>query len=121
LTEPTEQTLNNDEQEKERNKAFDLLDGLSRSGNLSFEHASFHVVLASTHCFDKSVMNTIIQDNVNPIEKVERSTLIVATTVHNKQARELIKDDQQSRVSTYSPGLFALQASNAELVPAVTQ
>jgi len=106
LASPEERTLNIEDQSRERNQAFDLLDALSRSGCLSFDHASLHLVLASTHCFDKTLINTVIQDNVNPIEKVECSTLIVATTIHDLPASELVASDQVKRVATYSPLLF---------------
>ena len=53
--------MNTQEQEKERNQAFDLLDALTRSGALSVDEASLHVVIATTHCFDNSIMDTIIQ------------------------------------------------------------
>jgi len=102
----TEKILNIPEQETERNKAFDLLDALSRSGCLAFDQADLHVVLASTHCFDKTLMNTVVQDNVNPIEKVERSSLILATTIHGKHATELLLPEVHERVATYSPLLF---------------
>lgn len=49
------------EQEKERNKAFDLLDALTKSGALSVDQASLHVIIASTHCFDKTIINTLVQ------------------------------------------------------------
>ena len=55
----------------EKNKAFDLIDALSRSGALPIDHASLHVVMAATHCFDKTLMDCVIKGNVNPIEKVE--------------------------------------------------
>jgi len=106
LSQPTSATLDVPEQETERNKAFDLLDALSRSGCLAFDHASLHVVMASTHCFDKTLLNTVVQDNVNPIEKVERSTLIVATTIHGKPSEELVRPEVLERVATYSPLLF---------------
>jgi hypothetical protein len=110
LAEPAEQTLLVKDQEIERTRTFDLLDALSRSGVLSIDQATLHVVLAATHCFDKNLIDTVIKDNVNPIEKVERSTLIVATTIHNKPAAQLVKPDQYERVSTYSPVLFGLPA-----------
>jgi hypothetical protein len=53
LATPTTTHLGAKEQEEERKKAFDLLDALSRSGCLDFANAELHVVIASTHCFDK--------------------------------------------------------------------
>ena len=49
------------EQGKEKNRAFDLLDALTKSGALSVDYATLHVVIASTHCFDKSIINTVVQ------------------------------------------------------------
>jgi hypothetical protein len=37
-------------------------------------------------------------DNVNPIAKVERSTLIMAATVHERPAAELVRGDHTTRV-----------------------
>jgi hypothetical protein len=117
LAAPTQATLYTADQENERNKAFDLLDALTRSGCLGIDQASLHVVMAATHCFDKTLIDTVIQDNVNPIEKVERSALIIATTIHNKSPAELIKPEQQERVSTYSPNLFGLPRPQLEYHP----
>lgn len=105
LSEPVAATLAPREQETERNRAFDLLDALSRSGALPIHHASLHVVIAATHCFDKTLVDTVIQDNVNPIEKVERSVMIVATTVHGRPAAELLAADQRERFLALSPRL----------------
>lgn len=93
------------EQKTEKHRAFDLLDALSKSGALPIDDASLHVVLAATHCFDKTLLDTVIQDNVNPIEKVERSLMIVGTTVHARPAGELLADDQRARFFATSPGL----------------
>jgi hypothetical protein len=68
--------------------------------------ASLHVVLCATHCFDKSLMNTLIQDNVNPIEKVERSSLIMASTIHQLPPSEMILQSRIENVKEYSPMLF---------------
>ena len=43
------------------------------------DHSCLHIVVAATHCFDKSLLDTVIQGNCNPIERVERSALIVAS------------------------------------------
>lgn len=98
-------TLSGAEQKSEKNKAFDLLDALSRSGALPIDDASLHVVVAATHCFDKTLLETVIQDNVNPIEKVERSLMIVGTTIHDQPAAALLADDQRARFFETSPQL----------------
>jgi len=102
------------EQKTEKNRAFDLLDALTRSGELPVKYASVHVVIASTHCFDSTLIDTVIQGNVNPIEKVERSALIIASTVHNAPAASLLQSDAElTRVKLYSPMLFPPQTAGA--------
>jgi hypothetical protein len=108
LAQPKTSTVSVDQQVTERNRAYDLLDALTKSGCLSIDQASLHVVMAATHCFDKTLIDTVIRDNVNPIEKVERSALIIATTIHNKPAIDIVKPEQVERVSKYSPVLFGL-------------
>ena len=70
-------------------------------------------MVCATHCFDKSLIDTVVQDNVNPIEKLERSTLIVASTIHGLPAAAMLKDDQHARVLEYSPMLFSAPTSDA--------
>jgi len=106
LAKPEETTLGKDEQGKERNRAFDLLDALTKSGAMPVAEADLHVVIAATHCFEKSLMKTVVQDSVNPIEKVERSALIVATTVHHLPTVQLIQEEQVPRIALYSPKLI---------------
>ncbi len=117
LTAPTLTTLRAAEQKAEKNRAFDLLDALTKSGALPVDQASLHVVLAATHCFDRTLVDTVIQGNVNPIEKVERSLLIVATTLHRRPAIDLLADDQRERFLTYSPRLGPAQAAKAPESP----
>ncbi len=105
LAEPAEEVLGPDEQKTERSRAFDLLDALTKSGAIPLEHASLHVVIAATHCFDDTLLDTVIRRNVNPVERVERSSVIVATTIHNRAAAELLADDQRERFLSGSPKL----------------
>jgi hypothetical protein len=86
--------------------AFDLLDALSRSGSTVLSDVALHVVIASTHNFDKTLMDTVVQDNVNPVERVERSCLILASTLHDVPSASLLKDDQVLRIQALSPALF---------------
>jgi len=71
-----------EEEKSARAEAFDLLDALSRSGELCVREAELHVVLAATHCFDDTLMDTLVARNINPIAKVERSCVSVASVVH---------------------------------------
>mmetsp|Transcript_36045 Transcript_36045/g.85910 ORF Transcript_36045/g.85910 Transcript_36045/m.85910 type:complete len:950 (+) Transcript_36045:88-2937(+) len=92
LSKPERHGLDTDGIRREKSKAFDLLDALSRSGSLAIAHSELHVVVAMTHCFEKDLMGTVIRDNVNPIEKIECSTLLLASAVHGLSARELVRD-----------------------------
>jgi hypothetical protein len=95
-----------DQQKIEKNACFDLLDALTKSGGLPIEGASLHIVVASTHCFEKNLMDTLIKDNVNPIEKLERSEMIVAEVIHGKKAVEMINDAEVKRIQENVPILF---------------
>ena len=106
MADPTTSTLTGDAQKKEKDAAFDLLDASTKSGGLPVEHASLHVVISATHCFDKTVVDTVVQDNVILIDKVERSTLMMASTVHQESVSSLIQPAHVERVSATSPQLF---------------
>jgi len=108
---PTSAALGVDEQKDEKKSAFDLLDALSRSGSLRIDCAVLHVIIAVTHCFDDSLIDTVVLRNVNPIEKLELSSLVVASTIQGAPAQQLVRDEQYLRVSTYSaPSLLGAPA-----------
>lgn len=106
LSKPEDSTLDEDKQRSEKTKAFDLLDALTKSGALTVDHASLHIVMAATHCFDKTLLDTVVQDNVNPIERVEKSVLIMAATVHGQNVSELVTSDSLGRISNAHPLLI---------------
>jgi isochorismate synthase EntC len=95
-------TLDSERQKQEKNRAFALIDALTRSGALRVSDASLHVVMASVHSFEKTIMETVVQDNVNPIERVEQSTIVLASAIHNTSMTSLLKASQIERINSYS-------------------
>jgi len=106
LSKPETRVMNQNDLNKSKNAAYDLLDALTRSGAIEIDSATFHVVIASTHCFDRTLMNSIVMDNMNPIEKVERSQLIMNMTIRNKTVQELVEDVHIPRLTKFSPLLL---------------
>mmetsp|Transcript_28816 Transcript_28816/g.62232 ORF Transcript_28816/g.62232 Transcript_28816/m.62232 type:complete len:229 (+) Transcript_28816:2-688(+) len=115
LSGPERTRLGEEAQKVEKDKAFDLLDALSRSGALPIETASLHVVVAATHNFDLTLMDTVIQRNVNPIDKVERSMLIMASALHRVNTATMLEDNEVGRIQDSSPQLF--QVEEAQTLP----
>ena len=103
---PVEKSLWSKEQDEEKTRCYDLLDALSCSGSLEIDCASLHVVVAATHCFDESIVNTVVRNNINPIEKVERSMLIVGSTIQGKAPGQLIKPANLAQIEGHSPQLL---------------
>ena len=62
--------------------------------------------VAATHQFDKSITETVVRDNVNPIDRVERSTLILASTVHRVPCADLTSTADVERIAASAPDLF---------------
>jgi hypothetical protein len=85
-----ESQLESEKQRMETQRAFDLLDALTRSGGLTVEGATVHVVLASSHYFPQSLLETVIQRNMNPLLKLEESTLLMASVIHGRPMEELV-------------------------------
>ena len=79
---------------------------LTQVFHLLLPQASLHVIVVSTHLFDRSLIDTIINDNVNPIEKVERSLLVMASVVHECSPRDLVSRGQRARLGEMAPQLF---------------
>ena len=115
LSSPERRFLKSEDLKSEKEKAFDLLDALSRSGSLPVDCSELHVVISMTHCFDKDVMDTIVQDNINPIEQLEMSALLVASTIHGISASGLIKGRSEvGRLAAAFPSLMSESATTSD-------
>jgi hypothetical protein len=106
LSAPVTSDVAGDDQRKEKSKAMDLLDALSRSGDLPLQNCALHVIVAATHCFEKSLMDSLVQQNINPIEHMERSSLMISSTVHSVPVHALLVGAQLARVQQVSADLF---------------
>ena len=80
-----ESKLSDDVLKTENSLALDLIDALSRSGNLELINTSTHFISGITHWFDLSLMDTIIQTDVNPISKLKHSGSIIASILYDTQ------------------------------------
>jgi len=106
LSPPKVESVGSSDQGKKKNKAFDLLDSITRSGALPYVGGQLHVVTALTHCFEDSLINTLWLESVNPIERVEATGLIAASVIHQASPLDLVVDSAQERIKKYSRGVF---------------
>ena len=104
--------IERDVQKSEKEKAFDLLDALSRSGSLPISCSELHVIVCATYCFDKSIIETCIQDNVNPLEKMEASSLLLSSTIQGVSPQTLLKDNAQIARMKHTSPLLICDASD---------
>eukprot|EP00658_Telonema_sp_P-2_P034852 TRINITY_DN2541_c0_g1_i3.p1 TRINITY_DN2541_c0_g1~~TRINITY_DN2541_c0_g1_i3.p1 ORF type:complete len:421 (-),score=124.75 TRINITY_DN2541_c0_g1_i3:232-1494(-) len=111
LGQTTSRGLTEDDQEKEKRRALGLLDALTRGGGLELHEAALHVIVVATHHFDKSVMKTVVQDNVNPVERLECSMLLLASLVHRVPVPSLVSGVHLDQ--THCPSLLGAQESGS--------
>jgi len=105
LAKPEETTLGADQLHTEKNRAFDLLDALTKSGALPLHNTVLHVVIANTVSFDKSLLHTVTRDNINPIEKAEAVAVTISSALTGTKPQKLVKENQYERLVTYTPQL----------------
>ena len=94
----TREIADESESDKEKQKTFDLLEALSRSGGLSLSSSSLHVVMAGTHVFSRSLIDYVVQESANPIEQVERSALIMGSVIYGVPPAELVQESELPRL-----------------------
>jgi len=74
-----------EDQRVESNEALDLVDALTRSGSLPLAHGELHVLIGVRYSFEQICMATNLEEIINPIEQVDRSSMLIAAMVHQKE------------------------------------
>ena len=93
LVAPMMSTLQGEELTKEKSEALDLLTALSRSGTLPIVQSELHIIVATSHCFSSDLISTVIKENVNPIKKVEKSQLVLASVIYGVDEKLLVVEE----------------------------
>lgn len=78
------------EKQLEKQQCYDLLDVLTSSGCVSVQDCSVHVVIASTHCLQKTLHDSLVQDNIDILRLVDSSHMSLASVIHCKPLEELL-------------------------------
>jgi hypothetical protein len=73
---PISKMIYDSQKEVEKNKAFDLLDVLSRNGEDVLDNVEMHILCGSVHQFDLSLTDMVVKQNVNPILPIQQSALL---------------------------------------------
>merc|ERR1712194_93972 len=75
--------------------------------------SELHILICATHRFEKNVMETVILDNINPIEKLEMSTLLLASTILGIPTKDLIHSGKdRKRLEGSFPLLLGAASDN---------
>mmetsp|Transcript_12575 Transcript_12575/g.26772 ORF Transcript_12575/g.26772 Transcript_12575/m.26772 type:complete len:110 (+) Transcript_12575:1214-1543(+) len=79
------------ERRSEKQRAFALLDALSCSGSLPIQFCEIHAIVGLAHCFENSLIDTVIMQNTSPIDELSRSTLRVASAIFGVSSDEIVE------------------------------
>ena len=90
LGKPISSSLSNSDLMNKKYSTLRLLSYLTKHGVVPIQYSTMHVFMATTHRFDKTLMNVLVQDNINPITLVERSAQLIAAAIHNIQPNDVL-------------------------------
>lgn len=78
---PPKEPLSLETQEKAHRAVQSLLCVLSNDGAIPLAHTRLDIIVGVTSYFDKSVIDTVIQDNINPLDRVCSSSLLLSNAL----------------------------------------
>lgn len=90
LEKPTTAPMAKTTQDSEKKAALQLLDILTEAGGVSVMSASLHFVLGATHNFADSVMSSVVDGNMNVLQDVTRSILMVSEVLTGLAGTQLV-------------------------------
>ena len=90
-------SLSDKDKEHDKQQAMDLLVAISRSGSLPIVQSELHIIITVSHCFQNDVVSTVIQDNINPIRKVEQSLLMLGSVIYEKGYEAMLAPAHKER------------------------
>ena len=64
-----------------KSSCLNILDALSMSGSLPLSDCSLHAVVPFSQFFSKTIIETVIQDNINPIQQIENVNFLLSEVV----------------------------------------
>ncbi|MBX9694011.1 MAG: hypothetical protein K2Z81_16620, partial [Cyanobacteria bacterium] len=92
--------------EADKKQGLSLLQAVTRGGELPLSGAHMHVLLVATHCYDQSLLGMVLHGRANPMDLIDRSSILMATTIKQKSVRSLLRPEQSERVQNHSPDMF---------------
>ncbi|KAJ9460387.1 hypothetical protein DIPPA_02834 [Diplonema papillatum] len=84
LAPPSTILLSTEKQLNHKLQTMSLLDSLTRTGTLPLVDTVLHIIASNVSAFDKDLMDTLTQDNVNPIDQAELSLIAAACALYGQ-------------------------------------
>jgi hypothetical protein len=101
-----EEALEPQRQLQETHNALALLASLARGSRRPLQGVC-HTVALTTQLFSKSVLGLLLEEEVNPLDSVERASALVVAAATGRSATELVNPEQLARMHQRFPDLFA--------------
>lgn len=93
---PHKTKLRGDTLRMKLSEAKTLLQGLTKYGLINVDHATLHLIVSVTQQIDKSVIDLLVTENVNPIEVVIEPKKILLEYIHNSSISTMFVQNSET-------------------------